>query len=100
MLIKAQSQLCLELQTMTPGSATPSDVICRDSLDRSEEGVARFCAAYASYRNWRGRLAWRSPACARAALAFEWWIIKKQIEPKGRLLAGLRKILKGDTCES
>jgi hypothetical protein len=92
MLLKAQCQVCLEVQRKHPRLSIPSDAIDSRNYHPTVENLARFNEAYHDYRRhyrWRGLL---SREGLRLLVAFEWWIIKKQLGWKGRLFGLLQRL--------
>jgi hypothetical protein len=91
-LLKAQCQICLELQRKRPRFDTSSDAIDLRNYDPAPENLALFYKAYADYRRhyrWRGLL---SRAGVRLLFGFEWWVVKKRLGWKGRTFGFLLRL--------
>jgi hypothetical protein len=91
-LLKAQCQVCLEVQKKRPRFSTPSDAIDSRNYHPTEENLARFKEAYNDYRRHYRWLGLVSRESLTLIVAFEWWIIKKQLGWKGRLFSLLRQV--------
>ena len=88
-LMRAQAQLCLDLQKKTVGAFSTSDIHDIRSFNPTRENLSHFWKNYKYYKQHVRPLALKSRKAARTALEMEWWLIKKGIGMRGIVFQGL-----------